>query len=70
MVGFVAMAGSLLGAIVLGHSLGPLRHSVLGQLARQQESDSCLELPRTDGAPRVVVGKPAGLRGNPWPDNQ
>ena len=57
----VAVAGSLLRAGVLGHSLGPLGHSVLGQLTGQQEPDSRLDLPGGDGAPLVVVGKPAGL---------
>ena len=61
MVCLVAVAGSLLRAGVLGHSLGPLGHSVLGQ----QEPDSRLDLPGGDGAPLVVVGKPAGLSGDP-----
>ena len=61
----MAEAGSLLGAGVLGHSLGPLGHSVLGQLAGQQEPDSRLDFPGGDGAPLVVVGKPAGLGCNP-----
>ena len=54
----VALAASLLGAGVLGHSFGPLGHGVLGQ----QEPDGCLYLP---GAPLVVVGEPAGLSGHP-----
>ena len=57
MVCLVAVAGSLLRAGVLG----PLGHSVLGQ----QEPDSRLDLPGGDGAPLVVVGKPAGLSCDP-----
>ena len=34
----------LLGAGVLGDGLGPLGHSVLGQLAGQQEADRGLDL--------------------------
>ena len=38
----------LLGAGVLGDSLGSFRHGVLGQLARQEQSDSSLDLARSD----------------------
>jgi hypothetical protein len=61
----VAVAGSLFGAGVLGHSLGPLGHGVLGQLTGQQEPDGSLYLPGGDGEPLVVVGEPAGLGSNP-----
>ena len=39
----------LLGAGVLGDSLGSFRHGVLGQLARQEQSDGSLDLTRSDG---------------------
>ena len=42
---------SLLGAGVLGDSLGSFRHGVLGQLARQEQSDSSLDLARSDCRP-------------------
>ena len=41
----------LLGAGVLGDSLGSFRHGVLGQLARQEQFDSSLDLARSDGRP-------------------
>ena len=55
---------SLLGAGVLGDSLGSLRDGVLGQLTGQEEPDSSLDLPGGDGGPLVVVGKTAGLSSN------
>ena len=48
---------SLLGAGVLGHSLGSLGHSVLGQFTGQKETDSGLDFSAGDGGPSVVVGK-------------
>ena len=51
----------LLGAGVLGDSLGSLRHGMFGQLSGEEETDSGLDLPRGDGGPLVVVGKTAGL---------
>ena len=41
----------LLGAGVLGDSLGSFRYGVLGQLARQEQFDSSLDLARSDGRP-------------------
>ena len=55
---------SLLGAGVLGDSLGSLRDGVLGQLTGQEEPDSSLDLPGGDGGPLVVVGELAGLSGD------
>ena len=56
------MAGiNLLGAGVLGDSLGALRDGVLGELTREEEPDSSLDLTRGDGGPLVVVSKSAGL---------
>ena len=48
----------LLGAGVLGHGLGSLRHGVLGQFTGQEQTDGGLDLSAGDGAPPVVVGKP------------
>ena len=45
----------LLRASVLGDSLGALRHGVLGQLSRQKETDSSLDLPRSYGRPKVGI---------------
>lgn len=58
----------LLGGRVLGHSLGALRHSVLGQLARQQETHGSLDLARRDGALLVVLGQARRLVGNALKD--
>ena len=55
----------LLGAGVLGDSLGSLRYGVLGQLTGEEEPDSGLDLPGGDGGPLVVVGKLAGLSSDP-----
>ena len=60
-VGICRKQYSLLGAGVLGDSLGSLRDGVLGQLTGQEEPDSSLDLPGGDGGPLVVVGKTAGL---------
>ncbi len=53
--------GSLLGAGVLGDGLGSLRHGVLGELTRQEKTDSGLDLSGGDGGTPVVVGKAGGL---------
>ena len=55
----------LLGAGVLGDSLGSLRDGVLGELTREEESDSSLDLARGDGGPLVVVSESAGLSSDP-----
>ena len=52
---------NLLGAGVLGDSLGALRDGVLGELTREEEPDSSLDLAGGDGGPLVVVGESAGL---------
>ena len=54
----------LLGAGVLGDSLGALRDSMLGKLSRQQEPHRGLDLTGGDGRPFVVVSKTAGLSSN------
>jgi hypothetical protein len=58
----------LLGAGVLGDSLGSLRDGVLGQLSGQEETDSSLDFSGGDGGPLVVVGKTAGLSSNALKD--
>ena len=61
-------AYSLLGAGVLGNSLGSLRDSVLGKLSWKEKPDSSLDLPGGDGGPLVVVGKTGGLGGDALED--
>ena len=55
---------NLLGAGVLGDSLGSLRDGVLGQLTGQEEPDSSLDFTRGDGGPLVVVSKTGSLSSN------
>ncbi len=55
---------NLLGAGVLGDSLGSLRDGVLGQLSGQEKPDSSLDLPGGDGRPLVVVSKLGSLTSN------
>ena len=55
----------LLGAGVLGDSLGALRDGMLGELSRQEEPDGSLDFSGGDGGPLVVVSKLAGLGGDP-----
>jgi len=59
---------NLLGAGVLGDSLGSLRDSVLGQLTREQKPDSSLDFAGGDGRPLVVVGKAGSLSSNALKD--
>jgi len=59
---------SLLGAGVLGHSLGSLRDGVLGQLSGEEEPDSGLDFPGGDGGSLVVVGQTGGLGSDPLED--
>ena len=54
----------LLGGSVLGDGLGALRHGVLGELTREQQADSSLDLARGDGGLLVVLGKLGGLVGD------
>ena len=51
----------LLGAGVLGDSLGSLRDSVLGKFSREEEPDSSLDFTGGDGGPLVVVGQAGSL---------
>ena len=54
-------SGCLLAAGVLGDSLGALRDGVFGQLSRQKQAHSSLDLPTGDGVLLVVVSKTGGL---------
>ena len=54
----------LLGAGVLGDSLGSLRDGVLGQLSGQDQTDGGLDFPAGDGGTLVVVGKTRSFTGN------
>ena len=53
-----------LGGCELGHSLGALRHSVLGQLSGEDEPDGSLDLARGHGGLLVVAGQLCCLGGN------
>ena len=59
---------TLLGAGVLGDGLGTLRHGVLGELSREKQPDSGLNLTGSDGGPLVVVGEARGFSGEPLED--
>ncbi len=52
---------SLLGAGVLGDDLGSLRHGVLGEITRQEKTDSGMDLSGGDDGTPAVVGKTGGL---------
>ena len=54
--------------MVLGNSLGTLRHSVLGQLSREEETDSGLDFARSNGGLLVVTSKTTRLLGNTLED--
>ena len=64
----VKTADRLLGAGVLGHSLGSLTDGVLGQFTGQQKTDSGLDLSAGDGGPAVVVGQTGSLGSDPLED--
>ena len=63
-----AVENCLLGAGVLGDSLGALRDGVLGQFTGEEQPDGGLDFPGGDGGPLVVVGKTGGLGGNALKD--
>lgn len=58
----------LLAARVLGDSLGALADGVLGQLTRQQETNSCLNLATGDGGALVVMRQSGSLGSDPLKD--
>ena len=66
--GSKAVGNRLLGAGVLGDSLGSLRDGVLGQLSGQDQTDGGLNFPAGDGGTLVVVGKTGSFTGNTLED--
>ena len=60
----VKLRQNLLGAGVLGDSLGTLRDSMLSELTREEEPDSSLDFTRGDGGPLVVVSQTGSLSSN------
>ena len=58
----------LLGAGVLGDSLGAFTDSVLGQLSGEKEPDCSLDLSAGDGRSLVVVGKTRSFTGDSLKD--
>ena len=66
--GSKAARSCLLGAGVLGYSLGSLRDGVLGQLSGQDQTDGCLDFPAGNGGTLVVVGKTGSFTGNTLED--
>ena len=61
-------ASNLLAAGVLGHRLGPLTNCMFGQLPRQMQTHSGLNLATSDGVLLVVVGQAGGFCGNALKD--
>jgi hypothetical protein len=55
------VAGRLLVGVVLGHGLGTLGHSVLGQLTGQHQTDGSLDLAGRDSVALVVAGQTTRL---------
>ena len=66
--GSKAVRNCLLGAGVLGDSLGSLRDGVLGQLSGKDQTDGGLDFPAGDGGTLVVVGKTGSFTGNSLKD--
>ena len=61
-------ASSLFAAGVLGHRLGSLADSMLGQFTREMQSHGSLDFPTGDGVLLVVVSKAGGLGGDTLKD--
>ena len=59
---------SLLAAGVFGDSFGSLADGVFSQLAGQKETDSSLDLPRSDGRSLVVVSEAGSFSGDSLED--
>ena len=62
------IAANLLGAGVLGDSLGTFRDSVFGQFTREEEPDSSLDLSGGDGGSLVVVGQAGSFSSDTFED--
>jgi len=56
---------NLFGRGVFGDSLCSFRDGMFGQLSRQQQTDSSLDLPRGDGSPLVVMSQSRRFRSDP-----
>ena len=59
---------NLLGAGVLGDSLGAFRDGVFGQFTGEEEPDGSLDLPGGDGGPLVVVGQAGSFSSDTFKD--
>ena len=59
---------SLLGAGVLGDSLGTFRDGVFGQFTGEKKPDGSLDLPGGDGGPLVVVGQAGSFSSDTFED--
>jgi hypothetical protein len=58
----------LLGAGILGYSLGSFTDGVFGKLTREQQTHSGLDLPASDGGTLVVVSETASFSGDALED--
>lgn len=59
---------NLLGRSVFGDGLGTFRDSVFSQFSRQQETNSSLDLPRSDGRSLVVLSQSRSFGSNSFED--
>ena len=62
------IAANLLGAGVLGDSLGTFRDGVFGQFTGEEKPDGGLDLPGGDGGPLVVVGQAGSFSSDTFED--
>ena len=58
------MTSSLLGALVLGHSLGSFGDGVLGEFSGKDETNGGLDAPSIHGLFPVVLDELSGLAGD------
>ena len=68
MLQYTPLVNNLLGGCVFGDSLSPFRDGMFGQFTREQEADSCLDLPRGDGGTFVVMSQARSLSCNTFKD--
>ena len=61
-------SSNLLGAGVLGDSLGTFRDGVFGQFTGEEKPDGGLDLPGGDGGPLVVVGQAGSFSSDTFED--
>ena len=62
------IATNLLGAGVLGDSLGTLRDGMFGQFTGEEKPDGSLDLPGGDGGSLVVVGQTGSFSSDTFED--